>query len=190
MTYYADPVGAGLVASLARPGGNITGLSDFHAGLVTKRLELLKEVVSSASRFAVLLRPAGRSHPQQLKDLQAAAPSLGVTLLSLEVREPGDFERAFAAVRKELPGGLVVLGATEFRNQRGRILELAAKNRLPAIYTRDSWVEDGGLMSYGTHWPDLFRRAAYYVDRILKGANPADLPVEQPTKFNRITTYL
>ena len=181
--FAADPVGTGLVASLARPGGNVTGLSDLHADMVTKRLQLLKDVVPSASRVAVLLNPANPSHPLQLKDLQAGAPALGVTLLSLEVKGPDDIERAFTTIGKERPGGLLVLGDRMLGTHGRRIAELAVKRRLPAIYTNRRWVEAGGLMSYGTNFPDLYRRAATYVDKILKGAKPADLPVEQPMRF-------
>jgi len=183
MTYHANPVAAGLVASLAQPGGNVTGLSDFHGELVSKRLELLKEVVPAASQVAVLLRPANSTHLLQLKELQAAAPALGVTLLSLDVEGREDIDRAFSTLRKPRPGGLLVLGATEFRTHRRRIVDLAAKSRLPTIFTEGEWVDSGGLMSYGTSFPDLYWRAATYVDKILKGRKPADLPVEQPKKF-------
>ena len=182
MTYYADPVRARLVASLAHPGGNVTGLSDFHADLVTKRLELLKEVVPSASRVAVPFNPTRSASQLMLKDIQVAAPALGVTVLLLEIKKPDDVDRAFATIRKERPGGILQsfgLGA-----HRRRLVDFAVKSRLPAIYLRGDWVAIGGLMSYGSSWPDLFRRAAVYVDKILKGANPADLPVEQPIKFD------
>jgi putative ABC transport system substrate-binding protein len=182
----ADPVGTGLVASLARPGGNITGLSDFNLGVITKRLELLKEVVPTASRIAVLLNPANPTNPLQLKETQAAAPGLGVTLLPLEVRGPDDFDRAFTAMRKERARALLVFGDPMFGTHRTRIVELAAKSRLPAIWSLSEYVEAGGLMSYGTHFNDLYRRATIYVDKILKGAKPAELPVEQPTKFELV----
>ena len=181
-----DPVGTGLVASLAHPGGNVTGLSDFHAGVVTKRLELLKDVVPSASRVAVLLNPVNPTHPLQLKDLQAVAPPLRVTLLSLEVKGPDDIDRAFATIGRERPGALLVLGDRLFATHQRRIVELAVKSRLPAIYTQRGWVDAGGLMSYGTNFDDQYRRAATYVDKILKGTKPADLPVEQPTKFELV----
>jgi putative ABC transport system substrate-binding protein len=182
----ADPVGTGLVESLARPGGNVTGLSDFHGDLVAKRLELVKEVVPPASRIVFLWNSASSSGPPQFKQLQTAAPALGVTLLSFEVKRPDDFERAFAAMAKERPGALVVHGNPLLASHQSRIFEFAVKNRVPAIYTHVQWVEAGGLMSYGAHFPDLWRRAATYVDKILKGAKPADLPVEQPTKFEFI----
>ena len=177
-----DPVGTGLVASLARPGGNITGLSDFTVGVVTKRLELLKEVVPSVSRVAVLWNPTNPTNPVTLKETQAVAPALGVTLLSLEVKGADDIDRAFTAIRKERPGALIVFGGA-VTTQARRIADLAVKSRLPAIYAVSEDVDAGGLMSYGTNFDDLFRRAAIYVDKILKGAKPADLPVEQPTKF-------
>ncbi len=183
MTYSADPVGGGLVASLAHPGGNVTGLSDYHGDLGAKRLELLKEVVPSASRVAVLFT-AARSNRPLLKNIQAAAPALGVTVLLLEVKGPDDIDRAFATIRKERLGGL--LQGTGLGRYRRRIVNLAAKSRLPAIYTQGRWVAAGGLMSYGASWPDLFRRAAVYVDKILRGAKPAELPVEQPIKFELI----
>jgi len=182
----ADPVGTGLVASLARPGGNITGLSDFNLGVVTKRLELLKEVVPSVSRVAVFLNPANPTNPLQLKEIQGVAPALGVTLLPLEVKGADDIDRAFIAIRKERPGAIFVIGGTPSTPDQRRIPELAVKSRLPAIYTSGQSVDAGGLMSYGTNFEDLYRRAATYVDKILKGAKPADLPVEQPMKFEFI----
>jgi len=184
MTYSADPVKAGLVASLAHPGGNVTGLSDFHGDLVAKRLELLKEVVPSASRVAVIFNPNSSGSKHMLKDIQAVAPGLGMIVLPLPVEGADDFDRAFATIRTERPGGLIQ--SVALGRHRRRIVELAAKSRLPAMYTRGQWVAAGGLMSYGSSWPDLFRRAATYVDKILKGAKPADLPVEQPTKFNLV----
>ena len=182
----ADPVGTGLVASLARPGANITGLSDFNLGVVTKRLELLKEVVPTASRVAVLLNPANPTNPLQLKEIQAAAPALGVTLLPLEAKGPDDIDRAFALMRNERPGALIVFGDLMFGTHQRRIVELAVKSRLPAIWAVRENVNAGGLMSYGTNFDDSYRRAAAYVDKILKGARPADLPVEQPTKFELV----
>ncbi|MFQ5974684.1 MAG: ABC transporter substrate-binding protein, partial [Alphaproteobacteria bacterium] len=159
-------------------------LSDFHADLVSKRLELLKAVVPSASRVGVLFNPARGASRRMLKEVQAAAPVSALTVIPLEIKGPGDIDRAFATIRKERLGSLfqsVALG----RHQK-RIIDLSAKSRLPAIYTQDRWVAAGGLMSYGSSWPDLFRRAATYVDKILRGAKPADLPVEQPTKFELV----
>jgi putative ABC transport system substrate-binding protein len=178
----ADPVGTGLVASLARPGGNITGMSDFNSGVITKRLELLKEVVPTVSRVAVLLNPANPTNPPQLKEVQAVAPALGVTLLSLEVKGADDIERAFTAMRRERTGAVLVIGGAA-GNHVSRLAELVVKNRLPTIWSSSEVVETGGLMSYGTNFADLYRRAATYVDKILKGAKPSDLPVEQPKKF-------
>ncbi len=184
MTYHADPVQRGLVASLAHPGGNVTGLSDFHGDLVSKRLELLKEIVPTATRVGVLFNPNASGSKRMLKDFQAAAPALGVTVLPLEIKGPDDVDRAFATIRKERPEGLIQ--SVALGTHRRRIVDLAEKSRLPAIYTQGRWVAAGGLMSYGASWPDLFRRAAVYVDKILKGAKPGDLPVEQPTKFELI----
>ena len=178
-----DPVGTGLIASLAHPGGNITGLSDFHGGVITKRLELLKDVAPLASRIAVFLNPANRSNPLQLKDIQAAAPAFRVKLLSLEIKGPDDIDPAFATIVKERAGALIVLGDRLFATHQRRIIELSVKSRLPTIYSQWLYVEAGGLMSYGANFTDQYRRAATYVDKILKGAKPADLPVEQPKKF-------
>jgi putative ABC transport system substrate-binding protein len=185
VTQSGDPVGTGLVASLARPGGNITGLSDFTVGVVTKRLELLKEVVPSVSRVAVLWNPTNPTNLVTLKETQTVAPAVGVTLLPLEVKGADDIDRAFTVIRKERPGALIVFGGVLTTHAR-RIVELAVKSRLPAIYAAPEDVDAGGLMSYGTNFDDLFRRAAVYVDKILKGAKPAELPVEQPTKFELI----
>src|SRR5216683_5842602 len=186
MTNAADPVGTGLVASLARPGGNVTGLSDFNAGVVAKRLELLKEVVPSASRVAVLLNPANPANPRQIALTQAAASGLGVTILSFEAERANEIARAFVTMKRERSTGLIVIGDPTLGAHRKLILELAAKNRLPAVYSQSQWVSAGGLMSFGTNFSDLYRRAATYVDKILKGAKPADLPVEQPTKFELV----
>jgi len=185
-TLSADPVGDGLVASLARPGGNVTGLSDLHSALVTKRLELLKKIVPTATRVGVLLNPAFSAHPRQLKDIQATAPAFGVTVLSSPVTGADDIDRAFATMRKEGAGGLLVLGDPLIGNHRTQIANLAIKNRLPAMFTGGGFVRAGGLMSYGANITELWRRAATYVDKILKGAKPADLPVEQPTKFELV----
>jgi len=179
----ADPIGTGLVSSLARPGGNLTGLSDFHGDLITKRLELLKEVVPSAARIAVLLNPANPTCVLQMKDLSAVAPALGVTLFAVEAKEPDDIARGFATTKKQKAAALLVCGDRLFATHRSQIFDLATKNRLPAIYSTIDYVNAGGLMSYGANFPDLYRRAATYVDKILKGAKPADLPIEQPKKF-------
>jgi putative ABC transport system substrate-binding protein len=182
----SDPVGTGLVASLARPGGNVTGLSDFNIGVVRKRLELVKDVIPSASRVAVLLNPANPTNPLQLQELQAAAPALGLTLLSLEAKRPEDIDLAFTAIRRESPSGLIQVGDSLFGTNQKRILEHLVAIRLPAIYSTRVGVDAGGLMSYGTNFDDLYRRAATYVDKLLKGTKPADLPVEQPTKFQLV----
>jgi len=179
MVTVADPVAIGLVASLGRPGGNVTGLSDQHADLVAKRLEVLKDLVPSASHIAVLLNPANPSHALQLKGLQAAAPAVSVTVLPREVSDAAGIDRAFAALKRERVGGLIVLGDRMFGANRERIVELAMVNRLPTVYTHRWWVESGGLVSYGANFNDLYRRVATYVDKMLKGARPADLPVEQ-----------
>jgi putative ABC transport system substrate-binding protein len=180
-----DPVGTGLVASLAHPGGNVTGLADAHADLVPKRLDLLKEIVPSASRIGVLFNPTNPSTASQMKIAQTAGPALGVTILPIHVKGPGreDIDRAFAAMGKERLGALLVIGDQSVGVHRGRIAELALKQRLPTSGTVKYWAEAGLLMAYGADFVDVFRRAAVHVDKILKGAKPADLPVEQPTKF-------
>jgi len=181
-----DPVRGGLVASLARPGGNVTGLSDSTVDVDTKRLELLKEIVPTASRVAILWNRANPTNPLQLKDTQAAAPRLSMSVYPVEVREVDDLERAFAAIRKDGAAVLLVPGDPMFFSQQKQIMRLAAKNRLPAMYATPEAAQAGGLIGYGTNLADLARRAAIYVDRILKGAKPADLPVEQPTKFELV----
>ena len=178
-----DPVGTGLVASLARPGGNITGLSDFSSDLVAKRLELLKEFVPSLSRVAVLWNPGNPTNPLELRTIQMAAPALGVAVLPYAVSGRSDIEHAFAAMRKERPAGLMVAGDPMIGSQAGLITELALQSRLPAILGVAAVVNSAGLIGYGTNFDELFRRAATYVDKVLKGAKPADLPIEQPTKF-------
>jgi putative ABC transport system substrate-binding protein len=162
-----DPVGTGLVASLARPGGNVTGLSVLNTELSGKRLELLKEVVPTAARVAILLNPANPINPLQVKEIQAAAAALGVTLLSLEIKGADDIDRAFTAMKNERTGAVIVLGDPLLETHRTRIAELAVKSQLPAIYSVAPYVEAGGLMSYGTNFDDIYRRAAVYVDKIL-----------------------
>jgi putative ABC transport system substrate-binding protein len=186
MANAVDPVGAGLVASLAHPGGNITGLSDYHFATITKRLELLKEVVASASRVSVMFNPANASNPLQLKDLQKVAPSLKVSLAPVETQVPADIDRAFDALKKDRPSALLLIGDPLLTANQKRIAEFALVNRIPSGYTLRQFVEAGGLMSYGTNFADMWRRAATYVDKILKGAKPADLPIEQPMKFELI----
>jgi putative ABC transport system substrate-binding protein len=185
MVYVGDPVGEGLVASLARPGGNITGLT-FIIGpeIVGKYLALLKEAVPKVSRVAVLFHQATR--PIFLKEAQAVAQVLAVKLQLLQVRSPNELEGAFAAMSRERANGLLVLPHPFSFAHARRIADLAAKRQLPVVYGFRESVEAGGLMAYAANAPDMFRRAAAYVDKILKGTKPADLPVEQPTKFEFI----
>jgi putative ABC transport system substrate-binding protein len=181
-----DPVGTGLVSSLARPGGNVTGLSDFSFDLVTKRLELLKMADPAISHVAVLLNPLNSTNLLELKKLQSAAPALGVTLLAFEVRRADDIDRAYDAMTRQRRGAVLLAGDAIFGLHRERIVALAANHRLPTLYPARHHVDSGGLMSYATNFDDLFHRAATYVDKVLKGAKPADLPIEQPTKFELI----
>jgi putative ABC transport system substrate-binding protein len=183
LTLVSDPVESGLVGSLARPGGNVTGLSLMHPDLTGKRLELLKEVIPKLSRVAVLSNSANPIIPPLLRETEAAARALGIQLQVVEVRGPTEFDGAFSAMTRDRAAALVVLPDGIFQNERRRIAALAVKSRLPAMYAWKEAVEDGGLMSYGASVPDIFRRAATYVDKILKGAKPAELPVEQPIKF-------
>ena len=181
-----DPVGLGLVASLARPGGNLTGLSLMSAGLEGKRLELLKEAVPTAARVGVLLNPASITAVQQWRETERAAQALGVQLHALEVRQADELERAFATATSVGAGALIVWRSFLSDTHRTRVLQLAAQRRLPVMSDLRAFVEDGGLMSYGPSLPDLFRRAATYVDKILQGAAPGDLPIERPTKFELV----
>jgi putative tryptophan/tyrosine transport system substrate-binding protein len=183
MPVASDAVETGLVASLARPGGNITGLTLISSQLSGKRLELLKEVVPRLSRLAVPSNPTTAAVPPQMRETEVAARALGVQLQPLEVRGPDDFERVFQAATKERAGALITLDDAFVFTQRTRIVKLAAKSGLPAIYGLREFVDAGGLMSYAANTSDMYRRAAAFVDKILKGAKPADLPVEQPTKF-------
>ncbi|MBI4587668.1 MAG: ABC transporter substrate-binding protein [Candidatus Rokubacteria bacterium] len=181
-----DVVGAGLVASLARPGGNITGLTAISPELSAKRLELLKEAFPGVSRVAVLWNPADPGAALSFRETEIAARALGVQLQSLEVRGPNDFDRAFSAITEKRADALLVVRSPVTNVHQTRIVDFAAKSRLPAMYSRTGSAEAGGLMFYGTDDHDLYRRAATYVDKILKGAKPADLPVEQPTKFELV----
>ena len=184
-----DPVTDGLVTSLARPGGNVTGLSQLAQELVGKRLEQLEQAVPGVSRVAVLWQPGGlgeRTEKGMLKGAEVAARALGVRLQFVEARSPADFDRAFTEMTRARADALTVLPSTMLNTERRRLVDLAAKNRLPAVYPWRESVDAGGLMSYGPNLADLFRRAAIYVDKILKGAKPADLPVEQPTKFELV----
>src|SRR5215471_241091 len=186
MTSDNDPVGNGFVASLARPGGNVTGLSNLARELSGKRLELLKEIVPRLSRVAVLGTSTSPGNAQNLKEMELAAGALAVKLQYLDVLAPKDIETAFGAVRKGRTEAIHVLDSPVFGPQRTQIVGLAVKSGLPAIYHRSGFVEAGGLMSYGVIFTDMDRRAATYVDKILKVAKPADLPVEQPTKFELV----
>ncbi len=178
-----DPVDTGLIASLARPGGNITGLTSISTELSGKRLELLKEVVSRLSHVAALRNPTAPDAAVKWSEAEVAARSLGLKLQSLDVRSDDDLERAFQAATKGRAQALITLRNPVFVFNAKRIAELAVKNRLPVIYDDRNFVDDGGLMSYGANLADLYHRAATYVDKILKGRKPADLPVEQPMKF-------
>ena len=183
-TSFADPVGAGFVSSLARPGGNITGLSAMSPDLDGKRLELLKESFPKVARVAFLWATGGTN--LLLTEMEAAAKALGIKLLSLEVRSLDDFEGAFAQAKRDGAEALIATPHTFINTQQRQVLEFAAKNRLPAMYPTSEFVEAGGLMSYGQNFVDSFRRVADFVDKVLKGAKPADIPVEHPMKFEFI----
>jgi putative ABC transport system substrate-binding protein len=186
MTFDPDPVGSGFVASLARPGGNITGLSTLSPEISGKQLELLKETVPKLSRGAVLGNSTSPGNAQALREMELAAEAFKAKLQYLDVLDPKDIETAFRAASKGRADAILVLPSPVLTSQRTQIVDLAVKSRLPAIYWRSDFVEAGGLMSYGTSQNDLDRRAATYVDKILKGTKPADLPVEQPTKFELV----
>jgi len=182
-----DPVALGLVASLARPGGNITGLTaSLGPEIAGKQLELLRETVPKATRVFVLWNPATPGNALTLRQAEVTARALGVELQPLEARSSTDYDAAFATMAAKRPGALLVLGDVMFVTHRARITELAAKHRLPAMYAQREFVVDGGLMSYSAKLTENFRRAATYVDRILKGARPADLPIERPTTFELV----
>jgi putative ABC transport system substrate-binding protein len=185
-----DPVGSGLVASLARPGGNVTGLSNQLSDLVGKHLELLKEVVPKISRVAVLGSTASPNRTDSQNALEVVARSLGVQLQLVEIGEPKELDGAFSQMTKARAGAILIRGGALLSDQRIRIAELAARSRLPAIHWDRLFAEAGGLMSYGPSSADMFRRAATYVDKILKGRTPADLPVEQPMKFEFIVNLI
>jgi putative ABC transport system substrate-binding protein len=183
----SDPVGSGLVFSLARPGANITGTSSMTAEIVGKQLELLKETLPKISRVAALWNPANPIFQAiQLRETKDAAEALGVQLQLLEARGPDEIDRAFAAMVKERTRALLVLNDPVFTAHRIRIADLSVKHRLPAMSGTLEYTEAGGLMAYGPSFPDMYRRAAMYVDKILKGTKPADLPVERPTKFELV----
>ena len=187
MSNVDDPVAFGLVGSLARPGGNITGLSATPGlGLSGKRLELLKETIPNVSRVAILWYPDNPGSVISKREYEAAAEPLGIKPQSLEMRDPTDLEQAFSAMKRDRAEVLVTINSPAVTGQLKRIVEFAAKSRLPTIHQESRWANAGGLMSYGTSYPDLYRRAAIYVNKILKGAKPGDLPVEQPTKFELV----
>jgi putative ABC transport system substrate-binding protein len=184
-----DPVGSGLVTSLARPGGNVTGLSAVSPELVGKCLELLKQAVPEVDRVAVLWVPGAlgeRTDKDMLEGAEVAGRALGLQLQFVDARGLENFDRAFSDMTSAHAGGLTVLPSARLLREHRRLVELAAKNRLPAVYTSREFVDAGGLMAYGANLADLYRRGATYVDKILKGAKPADLPVEQPTKFELV----
>jgi ABC-type uncharacterized transport system substrate-binding protein len=189
MTFVADPVGSGLVASLARPSGNITGLSTLAAGLVAKRFDLLKTLVPGIKRMAVLWEPdvfGERTVRSMREETEVAARTLGVRVQFIEARRQSDLERAFATMKETRNDALLVFPGPVLFEARKRIVAHAAKNRLPVVYPWREGAEAGGLVSYGTNFPDMYRRAASYVNRVLKGAKPADLPIEEPTKFELV----
>ena len=186
MTNVGDPVETGFVASLARPGDNITGLSTLSRELSGKRLELLKEIIPKLTRVAVIGNSTSPGNADTLKELEVAAQALKLELQYLDVLSVNDIETAFRAAGKERADAVIVLSGSILTSQRRHIIDLAVKSRLPASYARPEFVESGGLMTYGVSLIDNFRRAASYVDKILKGAKPADLPVEQPTKFELV----
>jgi putative ABC transport system substrate-binding protein len=186
MVNVGDPVNMGLVKSLARPGGNITGLSSLNSDTGPKRLELLLEMVPKLTRVAVLVNPANPSNMKALESFQAAAQKRRVELLRAEARTPQEIDSAFSLIREQNAGALIVASEPLLTQQTSQIVQLAAKNRLPSVSAIPGYAEDGGLMSYGVNSTDQYRRAATFVDKILKGAKPADLPIEQPTKFELV----
>ena len=186
MSLVNDPVGSGLIPSLARPGGNVTGTSVIGPDLVGKQLEVLKEMVPEISRVALIRNPTNPAGAHLLREAEAAARALGVRLQTLEARNPQEIDSAFAAMTRERAGALLILADAIFTNQRRQIAELAMKKRLPSISFVPEYAEAGGLMVYSTNFLDLERRAATFVDKILKGAKPADLPVIEPTKYELV----
>jgi ABC-type uncharacterized transport system substrate-binding protein len=186
MAAVIDPVGTGLIASLARPGGNLTGVTSGGTELSGKNFELIKELAPGIRRVAVLWNPANPIQPVMFRETQVAAEAMRMQVQSVGVSDPNDLDRALAAMNEERPGALLVLHDLMLLAHRRRIVDFVARIRLPAVYERKVWVEAGGLVSYGVSFPDNFRRAATYVVKILKGAKPADLPVEQPTKFELV----
>jgi putative ABC transport system substrate-binding protein len=186
MTQDVDPVANGFVVSLARPGGNITGLSNFAPEISGKQLELLKEIIPKLARVAVFGNSTSPGNAQVLKEMELAAKAFRVKLQSLEIRDRKYIETSFRAASKARADAVVTLGSSVLNSHRSQVIELAVKSRLPVVYNHSEYVVDGGLMTYSASLPDLDRRAATYVDKILKGTKPADLPVEQPKKFEFI----
>ena len=186
MAYHPDPVGSGLAASLARPGGNVTGMSVLTPEMIGKQLQLLNDVVPGMWRVALLSNPTVPTNALLLKQAQIAARVMNVQLQVLEARAPGDFDSAFSAMMKDRPSALIVMGSSMFFAERTRIVALAAQSRLPSMYLLKQYVESGGLMAYGASNRESFRRAATYVDKVLKGGKPSDLPIEQATKLELI----
>jgi putative tryptophan/tyrosine transport system substrate-binding protein len=181
-----DPVATGLVTSLARPGGNMTGMSDFHAASVTKRLELIKEAIPGVARVGVMWNPTNASNVEQLKDLEAAAPRLGMSIIGLPVQRREELEPALQRIKGQPAVALLLLGDIVLTTNMRLIAQSALEGRLPAVYTTNAWTDVGGFMAYGANFPDLYRRSAAFVDKIIKGAKPGDLPIEQPTKFDLV----
>jgi len=186
MANVQDPVGSGLVTSLARPGGNITGLSDSHAASVTKRLELMKEAIPSLARVGVLWNPESKTNAAQLKDVRVAASSLALKIDDYPAKNPGELESALSKIRGRRGTALLLLGDFVLTTGIPVIARHAIEQRLPAVYTTHRWTDAGGFMAYGANFEDLYRRSALFVDKILKGAKPGDLAIEQPTKFDLI----
>ena len=186
MAVVADPVGSGLVANLAHPGGNVTGLSMMTLELTAKRLQLLKEAIPRVARVAVLWNPDTPYHPKAIQELKAAAPSLSMQLTFVSVRRPEEIGPAFSTINRARAQALYVLDDPVFATHRMTLIKLASKARLPAISGQRDFADEGGLMSYGANFGDLFRRSAGYTDKILKGAKPGDLPIEQPVKFELV----
>jgi putative ABC transport system substrate-binding protein len=186
MIAVGDPVGSGLIASLAHSRGNVTGLTSISPELDGKRLELLREVVPNISHVAVMWNPTSPLQVVAEKATRAAAQPMGIRILSLGVHADEQFDHAFATIRKEKPGALLVLADRLFLHNRARMMEFAIHNRLPGVHAYVELVEGGGLMSYGPSYSGMHKRAAYYVDKILKGTNPADLPIEAPAKFELV----
>jgi len=184
-TFVTDPVGSGIVSSLAHPGGNITGVADFGIELAAKAIEMVRAIAPKSPRAAVLMSN-NPTHPPQLKVMQDAAKSAGITLVPTTAGSLEDLEKAFASLAKEDAGALIVLGGAPYASQREKIAELAIKNKIPTIFLTRPYVDAGGLMSYGGNVRQLYALPAIYVDKILKGAKPGDLPIEQPTKFELV----